>query len=62
MKKSFILLSFLSAAIAFVSCNKIEGIETGDDGQANLLPQTEVFFQSQRLFYEGEQKPEGTRA
>lgn len=62
MKKSFILFSILSAAVGLVSCNKIESIDGGEDSQQNLLPQTEVFFQGQKLFYNGENTPEGTRA
>lgn len=62
MKKSFILFSILSAAVGLVSCNKIESIDGGEDSQKNLLPQTEVFFQGQKLFYNGENTPEGTRA
>lgn len=62
MKKSIILFSILTAAVGLVSCNKIEDQNGGEGGQQNLLPQTEVFFQGQKLFYNGETKPEETRA
>jgi hypothetical protein len=63
MKKSFILLSILSVAIAFVGCNKTEDFDNGGENQVNeLLPQTEVYFQGQKLFYEGEETPYGTKA
>lgn len=62
MKKSFILLSILAAAISFGSCNKIEGIEGGNDTEETLLPQTEVFFQGQKLEYVGQNTPAGVRA
>ena len=60
MKKSIILTSVLAVAFGLVSCNKIESIDGGEDSQQNLLPQTEVFFQGQKLFYNGETKPEET--
>lgn len=62
MKKSIILFSILTAAVGLVSCNKIEDQNGGEGGQQNLLPQTEVFFQGQKLFYNGETKPEESRA
>ena len=62
MKKSFILLSILAAAISFGSCNKIEGIQIGNDTEETLLPQTEVFFQGQKLSYEGQVMSVGTNA
>ncbi|MBO4839520.1 MAG: hypothetical protein J5524_00260 [Bacteroidaceae bacterium] len=62
MKKSFILLSILAAAISFGSCNKIEGIQIGNDTEETLLPQTEVFFQGQKLSYEGQVLAVGTNA
>ena len=62
MKKSFILLSILAAAISFGSCNKIEGIQIGNDTEETLLPQTEVFFQGQKLSYEGQMMSVGTNA
>ena len=57
MKKSFILLSILAAAFSFGSCNKIEGVEGGNDTDENVLPQTEVFFQGQKLSYVGQNTP-----
>jgi hypothetical protein len=60
MKKSIILFSILTAAVGLVSCNKIEDQNGGEGGQQNLLPQTEVFFQGQKLFYNGETRPEET--
>ena len=62
MKKSIILFSILTAAVGLVSCNKIEDQNGGEGGQQNLLPQTEVFFQGQKLFYNGETRPEESRA
>ena len=54
MKKSFILLSVVAVAIGFASCNKIEGTEGINDDQEDVIPQTEVFFQGQKLSYEGQ--------
>ena len=54
MKKSFILLSVMAVAIGFASCNKIEGTEGINDDQEDVIPQTEVFFQGQKLSYEGQ--------
>ena len=62
MKKSFILLSVMAVAIGFTSCNKIEGIEDGNVPSENFLPQTEVYFQGQKLAYEGAMLPEATQA
>lgn len=62
MKKSIILFSILTAAVGLVSCNKIEDQNGGEGGQQDLLPQTEVFFQGQKLFYNGETRPEESRA
>ena len=63
MKKSFVLLSVLSVAIAFVGCNKTEDFENGNENQENeFLPQTEVYFQGQKLFYEDEIAPAVARA
>lgn len=62
MKKSIILFSILTAAVGLESCNKIEDQNGGEGGQQNLLPQTEVFFQGQKLFYNGETRPEESRA
>lgn len=63
MKKSFILMSVLSVAIAFVGCNKIEGTDPdGENPKNELLPQTEVYFQGQKLFYEGEVTPQEAKA
>jgi len=62
MKKSFILLSVMAVAIGFTSCNKIEGTEDGNVPSENFLPQTEVYFQGQKLAYEGAMLPEATQA
>jgi len=66
MRNSFILLSVLSVTIAFVGCNKAEDFENGNNNQENegneFLPQTEVYFQNQKLFYEGEMTPSGERS
>lgn len=57
MKKAFIYLFFLSVAHIFISCNNEEAIII-DLSKENTTPETEIFFQGQKLFYEGE----GTRS
>ena len=55
MKKS-IILSILSVATLFVSCDKNDDLENVNQDKG-LLPETEVYFQNQKLFYEGQQQP-----
>ncbi|MBO7068147.1 MAG: hypothetical protein J6W52_05655 [Bacteroidaceae bacterium] len=61
MRKSFILLSILSVATMFVSCNNEVQEPDAPDTQVTK-PSTEVYFQGQKLFYEGQETQAGVKA
>ena len=60
MRKAFIYLLILSVAYIFVSCNNEEPTII-DLNKREVLPETEVYFQGQKLFSEGTTAPAEVR-
>lgn len=57
MKRSLILLSIMTLAATFVGCNNDGGEFIPPVNNEELKPQTEVFFQGQKLFSTDEEAP-----
>jgi len=57
MKRSLILLSIMTLAATFVGCNNDGGEFIPPVNNEELKPQTEVFFQGQKLFSTDEEVP-----
>lgn len=60
MKKSFFLFSILSVATLMVSCNNDENFDVKQG--STVQPETEVYFQGQKLSYEGQESVANVRA